>query len=503
MGREGGVIRSIFCYNIEMSGEKPEMAKARTDSVFSHSIRVGLVLAVTALVAAGITFIMYGYTQDLLKEGLQTRLISVAATAASQFDAETIESIQSIDDIDSQSFEILVEQLNEIRSASTDIQYAYLMRRTDDPLVVEFIADADSLLTEEELDANENGIVDDDEWAPLPGDPYEIEEYPVLKDEAFYHPAVDRELQEDQWGMIMAAYAPIFNSNGETVAIVGIDVLVDNFNRETQATLLPFSLFIFVLILLLTLLSLLLIRFYTERVEIMHEIDRQKDELLSIVSHQLATPISSTKWYLEMLQDGDVGKLSGEQKKHVKSIQGIAENLTDLVGMILDVSRIQLGRMQVDREALNLNKFFDEILAVIEPKAAEQKVKFNVSIPKKLPIAMLDRRLMRMTVENLLSNAVKYTPEKGTVEFTVEQRGNSLWYKVKDTGCGIPKAEHKKMFTKLYRASNVRSVSGNGFGLYVAKGAVEAQDGSINFRSARGKGTTFEVQLPIVKPNKS
>ena len=168
--------------------------------------------------------------------------------------------------------------------------------------------------------------------------------------------------------------------------------------------------------------------------------------------------------------------------------------------MILDVSRVQLGRMQVDREALDLSEFFKEILTVIEPKAEEKKVKFSVSLPEKLPVAMLDRRLMRMTLENLLSNAVKYTPEKGSVELRVTVKDDVLEYIVKDTGCGIPKAEQKKMFTKLFRASNVLNVSGNGFGLFVAKGAVEAQGGSISFVSAGGEGTTFTVAIPLITP---
>lgn len=466
------------------------------------SIRSLIVLLAVGVIATGITFIMYGYTQELLKERMQSRLVAIASTAASQFDAEKVASIGGVEDVETQRFADLVRQLGDIREANEDIQYAYIMRRTDDYDVVEFVADADSLATLEEVDENENGILDEEEMAPLPGDPYEVADYPVLRDEAFFHPSVDRDLQEDQWGMILAAYAPIIDENGETVAIVGIDVLVDNFNRLTQATLLPFSLFVFALLLLLTILTLLLIRFYGERVEAMKEIDRQKDELLGIVSHQLATPASSAKWYLEMLHDGDVGKLTAKQKEHVHSIQGIADNLTDLISMILDVSRIQLGRMQVDREALDLNEFFAEVLDVISPKAKEQKVKFNTSLPKKLPIAMLDRRLTHMTLENLLSNAVKYTPEKGSVDLNVEVKGNVLKYSVKDTGCGIPKAEQKKMFTKLFRASNVLNVGGNGFGLFVAKGAVEAQGGSIDFVSTEGKGTTFSVEIPLVEPKK-
>lgn len=227
------------------------------------------------------------------------------------------------------------------------------------------------------------------------------------------------------------------------------------------------------------------------------ELDRQKDELISIVSHQLATPVTSVKWYLEMLLDGDSGELNEEQKKQLMTMQGVTADLVDLVGMILDVSRIQLGRMKVDRSPVDLGTFFTEVLAVIEPKATVKKQQFIKSLPKMLPTASLDKRLMRMTLENLLSNAVKYTPEGGKVELTVTVKDHTLRYEVRDTGCGIPKEEHDKIFGKLFRATNVRNTEGNGLGLFAAKGAVEAQGGRVWFESESGKGTIFYVEVPL------
>lgn len=228
------------------------------------------------------------------------------------------------------------------------------------------------------------------------------------------------------------------------------------------------------------------------------ELDRQKDELLSIVSHQLATPVTSVKWYLEMLLDGDSGELTEEQKKQLMTMQGVTADLVDLVGMILDVSRIQLGRMKVDRSDLDLNTFFSEVLAVIDPKATVKKQQFIKNMPKSLPTASLDKRLMRMTLENLLSNAVKYTPEGGRVDLTVTITDHTLRYEVKDTGCGIPKEDQDKIFGKLFRATNVRNTEGNGLGLFAAKGAAEAQGGKVWFTSESGRGTTFFVEIPLV-----
>ena len=230
----------------------------------------------------------------------------------------------------------------------------------------------------------------------------------------------------------------------------------------------------------------------------LRELDKEKDELLSIVSHQLATPITSVKWYLEILLDGDMGKLSDEQTKRLKLVQQIVANLTDLVGMILDVSRIHLGKMKIDKGALNLKEFFAEIISTVLPKTLEKKVNFQYALPDTLPTAMLDKRYTKMIIENLLTNAIKYTPTNGNVNFLVEIRGSMLYCEVQDSGCGIPKQDQPKIFDRLYRASNVRNtVEGNGFGLYIAKGAVEKQGGRIWFESEEGKGTVFHIELPL------
>ena len=230
----------------------------------------------------------------------------------------------------------------------------------------------------------------------------------------------------------------------------------------------------------------------------LRELDKQKDELLGLVSHQLATPVSSIKWYLEMLKDGDLGPLNKEQTEHVSAMHGIGENMSDLVSMILDVSRIQLGRMKIEKQDLNLKDFFQELISTIGPKAKEKKIQLNVDIPVEFPAAKLDRRYTNMTIENLLSNAVKYTPEGGIVNFSVKLQGNRMTVTVADTGMGIPADEQSKIFGRMFRASNARNaIDGNGFGLYVAKGAVEAQGGKLWFESTECKGTTFFVDLPL------
>lgn len=295
----------------------------------------------------------------------------------------------------------------------------------------------------------------------------------------------------------MSGYAPI-KEKGHTVAVLALDIEVSDFNTLVSATLRPFIIFVGFLLLVLASQTISLVRMWGSRVQFFQELDRQKDELLSLVSHQLATPVSSIKWYLEMLQDGDLGALNKEQKEHVKSMHSIGVSMSDLVSMILDVSRIQLGKVRIEKQDLDLKEFFDQLVATIEPKAEEKKVKFTKNIPNSFPKAKLDRRYTNMTIENLLSNAVKYTPTGGQVKFDVTINGNMMSVRVADTGMGIPKVEQDKIFGRMYRATNARNaIDGNGFGLFIAKGAVEAQGGKIWFESTEGKGTTFYVQLPL------
>ena len=465
------------------------------DTLFS---RTSQILFVAVCFTVFVSLMLYKYTEGLLTERLQDRMVAIVSTASTTFDSKDIEKIKNPDDVNTKEFSKIVSLLSKIRESNDRIRFAYIMRRTNDPNIFQFVADADALSPDAILDANSNGVVDDDELPPLPGDKYPVNDYPVLRDEAFYHPSVDKELQPDKWGLMMAAYAPIRDDQGSSIAIIGMDIIVDDFRARTQEALLPFLLFVLFLISLIAFQTVLLNRVSNEKINVVKELDRQKDELLGIVSHQLATPISALKWDFEMLLDGDFGEFNAEQKTFFGKLQEVAKHLADLASMILDVSRIQLGRMKVDRTDLDLQAFFGEILTVMEAKAQERKVNLVSSVPKNIGTASLDKRLMHMIVENLMSNAIKYTPGGGHVKLDVALAGKELKISVSDTGCGIPKQDQDKIFGKLFRASNVRSVDGNGFGLYVVKGATEAQGGTITFESKENIGTKFTAIIPKV-----
>lgn len=455
-----------------------------------------LVLILCGLIAGAATISLFGYTRDLLLTRLEDKLIAISSTASLLFDEKEIEQLHELggESVNTDLYRKTVLTLRKIKRRNSDIRYVYIFHRTDDPSLLKFVADADMIALKTEL--NFTGESQDE--SDFPGTDYDVTESPgLLSGNAFIEPTID-DLYQDDWGYVFSSYAPIRDNQGvPSDSIIGIDVDVTQYLNNVFATLIPFTAFIVALFILLGLLTFFLLRIWGSRVDLLKDLDRQKDELISIVSHQLATPVTSVKWYLEMLLDGDSGELNEEQKKQLMTMQGVTEDLVDLVGMILDVSRIQLGRMKVDRGPLDLGTFFTEVLAVIEPKATMKKQQFIKNIPGKLPVASLDKRLMRMTLENLLSNAVKYTPEGGKVELNVTLTDHTLRYEVKDTGCGIPKEDQEKIFGKLFRATNVRNTEGNGLGLFAAKGAAEAQGGKVWFESESGKGTTFTVEVPL------
>jgi len=449
------------------------------------------------LVVAAITYSLYQLTQNLLEDRLKDRVRSIAIAASISLRPEDLEQIHGPADVGSDPFVRVTRTLQEIRATSKDIYYAYILRPTEDPNVQEYIADADSIDPEARIDLNHDGVIDEQDALVHPGDPYEVGDIPALRDEAPWRATTDAEpVQVDAYGMFLSAYAPI-QKDGRTVGILCLDVEVSDYLRLVTETFQPFLAFVLALFGLLTIMTYLLLWVWSRQVRIIAEIDRQKDELLGIVAHQLRNPITATNWSMESILDGDFGPIPGEAAGQLKQVEVKMKGLSELVELLVDVSKIELGRLAMNRSAVDLSQFFEEIVRNIVPQAGAKKIDFARAVPADLGEGKIDQRLTHMTIENLLSNAVKYTPEGGRVDLTVTLEERLLTVVVRDTGMGIPKADQGKIFGKLYRASNVLTLDGNGFGLYVARGAIEQQGGTIRFESEEGKGTTFRVTLPI------
>lgn len=229
------------------------------------------------------------------------------------------------------------------------------------------------------------------------------------------------------------------------------------------------------------------------------EIDKAKTEFVSLASHQLRTPLTSAKWYAEMLLKKATGKLTLKQREYIEELYQANERMIILVRNLLNVSRIEMGDFAVNPELVDVGKLLK--IAVEEQKifVREKKQKVVVKIEKSLPKVLTDSQLIRIIFQNLLGNAVEYTPLKGEITCTISKINNEVVIKVKDTGTGIPEKQQSRIFQKLFRGDNIRRdhSRGTGLGLYITKATVDALMGKIWFESKEGEGTTFWVSLPI------
>jgi signal transduction histidine kinase len=227
--------------------------------------------------------------------------------------------------------------------------------------------------------------------------------------------------------------------------------------------------------------------------------NQAKTEFISFVSHELKQPMTAIKGYTDLLVKGLAGDLTETQRSFLEVIRSNLNRMDTMVQELLDISRIEAGRLRLEIGQVALREAVEEAVRTIRQEIEAKRQTLEVEIVEPLPPVRADRNRVVQILTNLLSNAYKYTPEEGHIRVTVQPDGGVVVCSVSDTGIGIAPEEQERLFTKFFRSQHpaVRNVPGTGLGLVITKSLVELQGGQIWVESEPGKGSTFTFTLPV------
>jgi signal transduction histidine kinase len=230
----------------------------------------------------------------------------------------------------------------------------------------------------------------------------------------------------------------------------------------------------------------------------LRELDKTKDEFISMASHQLRTPLTAVKGYLSMVLEGDVGKVTKAEKEYIQKAFDGAQKMVYLIADMLNVSRLQTGKFVIENVQTNLADVVEGEVAQLQETATAKQLKLIYHKPDKFPVLNLDETKVRQVVMNFIDNAIYYTPAGGSVTVELSTSDEEARFTVTDTGIGIPASVQHHLFSKFYRADNARKMrpDGTGLGLFMAKKVIAAQGGAIIFKSTEGKGSIFGFSFP-------
>jgi PAS domain S-box-containing protein len=231
----------------------------------------------------------------------------------------------------------------------------------------------------------------------------------------------------------------------------------------------------------------------------LNAIDKIKSNFLSMVSHQLKSPLSSTLLQTSILLDGIVGEISEKQRDLLQKVRTKIKGMVALIHDILDVCYIEEGGYLKQIEHLDLTEILQRTVELMQPQAQDKNIALHVKTEDHLPLIIGNKSSVEAMFINLISNAIKYTPSGGQVNVEMSENAQNVQIDVSDTGIGVEDEDFPRIFDKFYRVRSeiTKNISGTGLGLSIVKSVVDAHRGAINVESKVGKGTTFTVLLPI------
>lgn len=313
--------------------------------------------------------------------------------------------------------------------------------------------------------------------------------------------------QPDNTGRFWLVAMPMRNQNGAKTALLSLKVsskVIDDLTDSNRGA----STLILIATVIVTILFLsIVVRLwdYVLLYKKIKEVDQLKDEFISIASHELRTPLTAIKGYASLIHEGTFGPLTNKDlASSVERILSSSRRMEDLVEDLLNVSRLEQGRLSVDLQPLQVEPIISEMVSQLSVTAAEKKLLLEYKQPAApLPLASADADRLKQVLVNIIGNSVKYT-ETGSVIVTSAAQEDNIRIQITDTGIGIAPEAQKRLFQKFYRVrtEKTESIQGTGLGLWITKQIVELMHGEIYLESIVGRGTQTTVVLPLAAPLK-
>ncbi|PKQ27803.1 MAG: hypothetical protein CVT63_06030 [Candidatus Anoxymicrobium japonicum] len=461
--------------------------------------RIIVALFLIALAGVGGILMTFRVADSQKKNYFDQRKVQAAAAAAA-LDYADIEALKATsEDLNSDVYRYLHAQLRRIKQSDLRVRFVYLMRPVNKKMV--FLVDAEDPSSRD--------------FSP-PGQVYEQ----ALRDEFLVFEGKKKPVTviegpiHDSWGTWISTVAYVTDNAGKPIAFLGTDVDVERaFASIDRVRRLGIALSLLAVALMCVVAAQFIIwsynrdkrellRFEMER-SVLHlndeliKADRMKSDFIQLASHELRNPVNAVKIAVEMLGKNVSDKLSDDEKMLVQIAENGSARLVDLVGNLLDITRIESGDYAFNPSDVDVIELVSKTVQLLEPLADKKRIGLTTDLPDRKVEAKIDPRALLRVLENVVSNAIKFTDHGGVV-IEVKTINDKLWFSVQDTGVGIPDSFKDKIFNRFSRCerSDDYRQQGAGIGLAISKSLVESQGGRIWFESEEGGGATFYFEIP-------
>ncbi|EKE25338.1 MAG: two-component sensor histidine kinase [uncultured bacterium] len=396
--------------------------------------------------------------------------------------AENIMEVAAMDHLDNMSDDLLKEKLEKIKAGDEEITQIILFSKDSNGNLVPIFGAED--LSKSELDSSQSKVMEEN-----------AKKFALSVNDAFAY--LDFTGGVRHWNVTKS----VRNEQGNIVGVLLMKLSLEESDALVEKSIIQVYLLSITaaLVVLLLVLNHLRLFAFEVRARKLEEIDKMKEDFISMASHELKTPLTAISGYSELLSDSfskkDSEDLHMARMKYVTNIEISVDRLKNLVSDLLDVSRIQQDRFTFDLKPIDLSAIIAEVVREISVTAQQKNLKLINEI-KGIPLVIADQEKLKQVLINLIGNAVKYTFQ-GKVEVQSREDEDWVYITVADTGIGISAENLQSLFSKFYRIKSEKTanISGTGLGLWIAKEIAERMGGALSVESIEGVGSHFTLKL--------